>query len=133
MKYKFLILTFVIVFIDQLTKFLMRDVHKNFDFFSLNYTVNSGALFGLFKGMNLIFIILSIIILGFILIYLYREKKNYLGFSFLISGLIGNLIDRVFLGHVIDFLDFKIWPVFNIADSALVIGVIILLFSLKKD
>jgi len=133
MKYKFLVLTFVIILIDQLTKFLVRGIHKDFGFFSLNYTVNSGALFGLFQGMNMVFIVLSLVILGFILFYLYKEKKNYFGVSFLIAGLVGNLIDRVVLGHVIDFLDFKIWPVFNVADSALVLGVIILLISLKKD
>ncbi len=132
MKYKFLSITAIIVFLDQLTKFLFKNVHKDFGFFSINYNLNSGALFGMFKGMNLVLIFLSLVIFFFLLRYYYKNKEHFIGFGLLMGGLLGNLIDRVFLGNVVDFLDFKVWPVFNIADSAIVLGVIILLFGLRK-
>lgn len=132
MKYKFLLITAIIIFLDQLTKFLFKGINKDFGFFSINYTLNTGALFGMFKGMNLVLIFVSIIILFLLLMYYHKHKKQYLGFGFLVGGLIGNVIDRIIFGGVIDFLDFKIWPVFNLADSAIVIGVLLVLFSFRK-
>jgi len=93
-------------------------------------TVNTGVAFGLFQGYNWIFIIVSIIAL---IICVFNYKKHKLEFSFLIGGILGNLIDRIFFGFVRDFIDLRIWPVFNIADSFIVIGALLLGYKIFKD
>jgi len=133
MKYKFHFLVLVIVFLDQITKFLFKDFFVDLGIFSLDYTTNTGMVFGLFKGFNLLFIILSLIILVILFFYYNKHRKFYIGFSFVVGGLIGNLIDRIVFGHVRDFIDLNIWPVFNLADSFIVMGVILLLFKLRKS
>ena len=103
---------------------------------------NTGIAFGLFKNQGIIFIIIpitAIILLAFN-IYYYRSNKENLSrmyivaFSLILGGAIGNLIDRITFGYVIDFIDFRIWPVFNVADSAITIGagIILLVTSMKK-
>lgn len=133
----------LIVLLDQLTKFLIK---QNFQLnesipiinqiFHLTYITNTGSAFGLFKGLNLFFILFSIIVIIAIFHYLKKIVKNekLLQFSvgLLLGGTIGNLIDRLLYGAVIDFLDFRIWPVFNIADSAVTISVILLVILLWK-
>jgi len=101
----------------------------------MTYILNTGAAFGIFKGMNLLLIWISIIIIGAIL-YNYdkipKDTVPQIGFALIIGGAIGNLIDRIFLGHVIDFIDFRIWPAFNIADSAISIGAVLLIIYYWK-
>ena len=103
---------------------------------------NTGIAFGLFKNQGIVFIIIpmiAIILLAFN-IYYYRSNKENLSrmyivaFSLILGGAIGNLIDRITFGYVIDFIDFRIWPVFNVADSAITIGagIILLVTSMKK-
>ena len=134
---------FIIVLLDQLTKFLVR---QNFQFdesipiiknvLHLTYVTNTGSAFGLFKGLNLIFIIFSIAVIIAIFYYLKKivnnEKFLQLAVGLLLGGTFGNLIDRLFYGAVTDFIDFRIWPVFNIADSAVTISVILLIILLWK-
>ena len=108
-----------ILVVDQVTKHFFTS------------TVNTGAAFGLFQGYNWIFIAVSLVALIVCILY---YKKHLLGFSLLIGGIMGNLIDRIFLGHVRDFINVRIWPVFNVADAAVVLGVVVLLyFFLRKD
>lgn len=135
--YLYLTTTLLIIF-DQVTKYLCLNINKKIipKFFSLTYVQNKGALGGMFSGMTFLFIISSFIALY--LIFKYRLKDKYfLGTILIISGIIGNLIDRIFRGYVIDFLDFKIfgysYPVFNLADSFLVIGVFLILIKELKD
>jgi|SRR6056297_2781196 len=94
--------------------------------FHLTYVKNTGAAFGIFKNANNFFIIVSIIIILFLLFYRYYYFKSniYINMSIglIIGGAVGNLIDRILLNHVVDYLDFRIWPVFNLADSAIVVG-----------
>ena len=133
----------IIVLLDQLTKFLTK---QNFqlnesvpiinNIFHLTYVTNTGSAFGLFKGLNIFFILFSIIVILVIFYNLKRIAKNerLLQFSagLLLGGTIGNLIDRLSYGAVVDFIDFRVWPVFNIADSAVTIGIILLIFLLWK-
>ena len=133
-----------VVFLDQLIKFLVRQniqlgqsipIIKNV--FHLTYVANTGSAFGLFKSFSIIFFVLfSIIVIIGIFYYLKKiikeDKKLELAVGLLLGGTIGNLIDRLAFGTVIDFLDFRIWPVFNIADSAVSVSIILLIFILWK-
>ena len=102
-------------------------------FFSLHLLTNTGASFSLFQGMNTTFIWVSLIVIGAVLYYWDKiEEHNKLAMILILSGILGNFIDRVLLGHVIDFIDFKIWPVFNLADSCITIGIIWLLINEYK-
>ena len=94
---------------------------------------NTGIAFGLFKNQGIVFIIIPIIAVVLLIfnVFYYRNTKElsrmYIcGFSMILGGAIGNLIDRISYGYVIDFIDFRIWPVFNIADSAITIGACII-------
>ena len=133
----------LIIFLDQLTKFLVK---QNFqlnqsipiinNILHLTYITNTGSAFGLFKGLNLIFVLFSIIVIVVIFYYLKKiirnEKLLQFSVGLLLGGTIGNLIDRLFYGAVIDFIDFRVWPVFNIADSAVTISVMLLIILLWK-
>ena len=130
---------FVVLIIDQITKFLIRTnfepyaSKKILSFFSLTYLRNTGISFGLLKGANTLFLIISILIFGFFM-YIYLKRKKYpIQFGLIFAGTLGNLIDRFFLGYVVDFIDFHYCPVFNIADSAISIGMIWLLIILIKN
>jgi len=99
---------------------------------------NRGAAFGILKNQTYLFIFTSI--LAVILIYLSlkeHSQKNFsiykLALSLIAAGAVGNLIDRVFFGYVIDFIDLRVWPVFNVADSAITIGAALLGFSILKS
>ncbi len=105
--------------------------------FHLTLVHNTGIAFGLFKNQGIVFIIIPIIAIILLIfnIYYYRNNKDDLSrtyivaFSLILGGAIGNLIDRIYFGYVIDFIDFRIWPVFNVADSAITIGAMIILFK----
>jgi signal peptidase II len=129
--------TFLItLLLDQLTKYM---VVKNFSIhqsvpiiknvFHLTYIQNRGAAFGLLQGQLTFFIIVTLFVVGALILF-YRELPlnnffNRIALGLALGGSIGNLIDRIRVGHVIDFLDFRIWPVFNLADSAIVVAVCI--------
>jgi len=131
----FFFLIILIIIIDQITKFIIRINKTNlnlYKFFSITYTTNTGIAFGFFQGSNIIFIFLYLIVFGFIL-YNYEKAINFFTSSILITGgLISNLIDRIFLGHVVDFIKIGIWPTFNIADSCITIGVLLLIIKIIK-
>lgn len=133
----------VAVLLDQLTKLLIRQnfqigqsvpIIKNI--LHLTYVTNTGSAFGLFRNFNSAFILFSIPVILFILHYLKKIKGNekalLLAAGLLLGGTIGNLIDRLAYGHVIDFIDFRIWPVFNVADSAVTISIFLLIILLWK-
>src|SRR3989338_3389114 len=133
----------IIILIDQLSKFLIK---SNFqlnqsvpiinNIFHLTYINNTGAGFGILKAQTLILIFVSIAVIG-IIFYNFDKIKNkeillQVLVGFVLGGTIGNLIDRMAYGHVIDFIDFRIWPIFNFADSFVTIGVIGLIIYLWK-
>lgn len=96
----------------------------------LTHVNNTGAAFGLFQDRSFFFVIIAIVAVVLIFYYYRRLSADAwvirLGLGLQLGGAIGNLIDRVQLGHVTDFIDFRVWPVFNIADSAIVGGVFVL-------
>lgn len=127
-----------IIFADQLIKLYILNNFSHGQslaiikgIFHLTYVKNTGAAFGIFKNANIFFIIISSLIILFLLFYRYYYFENniYINISFglIIGGAIGNLIDRIRLDYVVDYLDFRIWPVFNLADSAIVVGAGILI------
>ena len=133
----FLLQLAALVFLcDQFTKFLVRaflpfrDSFPVEGFFRLTHTHNTGSAFGLFQGHNFPLILVAIFGIGVLVLVYYsqRQRTNLLRVSIAlqIGGAFGNLIDRIRLGHVTDFLDVGPWPVFNIADSSIVVGLVIL-------
>jgi signal peptidase II len=122
---------------DQLIKYFVeiKKPFVDFGLVSLNYVTNTGASFGILKNNNGLLIWGSLIVLGVIMLSVkHIQKKHELPITLIVAGLLGNFIDRVFRGFVVDFIDFKFWPVFNIADSCIVIGVIWLaIVILTKD
>ncbi|MFH0753466.1 MAG: signal peptidase II [Candidatus Omnitrophota bacterium] len=104
--------------------------------FHFTLVFNTGIAFGLFKDNGFVFLIIpliAVILLGYNLYYYYTvgelDTVYVLGFSLILGGAIGNLVDRIMIGHVIDFIDLRIWPVFNIADSAITIGACLVLLK----
>lgn len=143
LKNGFLLIFFIFI-LDQLTKYLALKylwpdrVISLLPFLNLVYVENTGAAFGLFKSLGSTFFITTSIIATLFLIYLMvRDSKNWIVYSLIISGALGNVTDRLIHGYVIDFIDFHIgefhWPAFNLADSAISIGVVFFLYrSFKK-
>jgi signal peptidase II len=131
------IILILLVLLDQLLKswFASKNAFINLGFFSLHLVTNTGASFGMLQGNNVLLAWVAVIVLGAILFSADKIRKEHaLPVILIVAGLLGNLIDRVFRGFVIDFVDFKFWPVFNLADSLLVIGVIWLgIVILKSD
>ena len=129
--------------IDQLTK---HAVTSSFSpgqslplvspIFHLTYVQNTGAAFGLFKGQAVVFIGLSIGVIGWMLWEILRKHAlghaARWGCALILGGAVGNLIDRVRFGYVIDFLDLRVWPVFNVADSAITIGAVLLVWHTMR-
>lgn len=101
--------------------------------FHLTYVQNTGAAFGLLKGYSWLFIGLSIVVVVWIVWELFGKQPIsrllIWGGSLIIGGALGNLIDRLQWSYVVDFIDFRVWPVFNVADSAITLGVILLLMD----
>lgn len=141
MQLMMIILIVVFLIIDIVSKLVVSNLMNVYDsviviknFFNITYVKNTGAAWSLFADRTWLLIIVSLIIISFIIYYIYKNKpKNKLeniGYSLVLGGAIGNFIDRIVYGYVIDFLDFNIfgydYPIFNIADSFIVIGVIIL-------
>lgn len=98
---------------------------------SLTHVQNTGAAFGLFKGQQAWFILLSLVVIGW-LVWELRARQTLAptmrwGSALILGGAVGNVIDRLRLGYVTDFIDFHVWPVFNLGDSAITIGVALLL------
>lgn len=126
--------------ITKLIVFLTKPFLNILPFFSIVYVENTGAGFGILKGQQLLLIMISLIALWLIYYYYDRIPKNnfaVVSVALIAGGIMGNLLDRLFRGYVIDFLDFFIksyhWPAFNIADSAMVVGVVMLLvYELRK-
>lgn len=138
-KYVFLI-SLIIIVLDQITKHLVLKYMNPFEsievfpFLHIVSVRNTGGAFGMFKSVgSTLFIAASIMAIIFVIWLLIRTKEGYFGLSLILGGAIGNLIDRLRYGWVMDFIDFSIgkfhWPAFNVADSALTIGVIVVLLS----
>ena len=104
------------------------------DFFSLTYIKNTGGAWGILKDNVIILIIITIIFLGIFISYFQKNKLSLyeqISYGLALGGILGNLLDRIFRGYVVDFLNFNIlgynYPVFNLADTFIVVGVLILI------
>ena len=143
-----IILTIVFLIIDIVSKLIvsnLMNVHDSVviirDFFYITYVRNTGAAWSMFAGKTWLLIIVSLVIIGFICFYIYKNKHKskieLVGYSLVLGGAIGNFLDRVIYGYVIDFFDFYIfgynYPIFNIADIFIVIGVMILVLCVGRD
>ncbi len=147
MKKKYLKVTFIFFLIDLISKTIMSNVLtigksikviKNFFYITLCH--NEGAAFSILKDKQILLIIVTVIALFFIYKYVHKEdleKLDSFAFSMITGGILGNLLDRIVYNYVIDFLDFKIFgydfPIFNLADSFIVIGVILLIIKSIKE
>lgn len=135
----FITITALIVVLDQLLKFLVQKkiLHLDTYLLKISLTTNTGAGFGILQGQTLILSIISALVTIAVIIYYKRipQEKHFQIFSALfLGGVVGNLIDRLFRGYVIDFIDFPFWASFNLADAAItvsVIGLIILYWRQK--
>ena len=143
-KLYFLSCSIFIIIIDQFSKYLMfynykTVINKDFLLFKLDFVKNYGAAFNIFSG-NRIFLSCISIIFSILLTYLILRKNtlnsyDLYSYSFILGGTIGNGIDRIYKGFVIDFINLNIinFPVFNIADISINIGFILLFYSLFKN
>ena len=131
----------VLVFVaDQLTKFLVRsflELRESFPdqgFFRFTHTFNTGSAFGLFQDQNVPLIVVSVIgITILLLIYRWQRRPSNLlrlSLGLQMGGAAGNLVDRLRLGHVTDFVDVGAWPIFNLADASIVVGLALLAWIL---
>lgn len=123
-----------IILLDQISKFLIENSMELGDslpviegIFHITYILNPGAAFGILENQRLFFILIATIMIlmtGYIYPRIPQKSKMLrLGVGMLFGGAVGNLIDRIRTGLVVDFFDFKIWPIFNIADIFIVVGV----------
>ena len=142
---KILFVSAIMVLADQISKTVVRNTMSLYEsipvipeFFHLTYVTNDGMAFGINFPLGIyVFSAISIIFTGFLFWYLWSIKDDEIvvrtGVALILAGAIGNLIDRIFLGEVVDFLDFMIgdfhWYVFNLADSCVTVGLVFVLYD----
>jgi signal peptidase II len=149
----FLVILVAGVFLDQITKYLVVRELADGDqipiiqgFFNLVLTYNTGAAFGLFANLSMkfawaFFMVSTLVVMGVVAFLWWRLPADHtlgtVGYSLIFSGAVGNLIDRVRLGKVVDFLDFHVshfhWPAFNVADSLVCIGAGLLVWYIIQE
>jgi len=132
-KEKSYFLLFAVIFIlaDQIAKYFASRLNETFpvilNIFHVTFVKNTGIIWGAFPGANSLITWLYVVVIG-MLVYFYdqfpKDKFSRIMLAFVFAGVIGNFIDRIAFGYVIDFIDFRIWPVFNIADICLNVGII---------
>ena len=144
------ILPVLIVLMDQFTKFqairYLKDQKPYViikDYFELHYVENYGAAFGILQQMRVLFLIITSLVLLFIILYLFKNHQNLTSLAkfsimLLLGGAIGNFIDRARLGYVVDFLRVNLtksydFPVFNIADMAIVVSTVFIVYVVLFD
>ena len=143
-KVYFLFLSIIIILIDQFTKYLIFNnyktfINKDFLLFRLDFVKNYGAAFNIFSGSRIFLSFISIVFSILIIYLILRKNSSYsielYSYSFILGGTIGNGIDRILNGFVIDFINLNMlnFPVFNIADISINIGFIFLLYSIFKN
>lgn len=136
--------SFILILIDQIIKISISNISnitiiKNF--FNLTYVENTGAAFSILQSKRILLIIVAFVAIFLLYHYLIKNKDlkkiEILIYSLLIGGIIGNLIDRIVYGYVIDYLEFIIlnhyMPIFNFADICIVIGTILFLYETIKE
>ena len=143
----FFLTALLVVTADQLSKIWIRsnlNVSQSLPetgLFRLTHIYNTGAAFGLFQDQSFSLTIVAFIGIVVVLLFVFLVPRRFhfldnrlgkLALGLVFGGTIGNLVDRLCFGYVTDFIDIGIWPAFNIADSAVTVGVILLLYSLRS-
>ncbi len=149
----YLVVSLAVLLLDQWTKGIVTrafEVHQSTNliagFFDITYVRNSGAAFGLFASvdsslkavlLNSVAVLVFLVVSAYALRSSHRSIRLQMGFALILGGAVGNLLDRVRFGYVVDFLDFSIsghhWPAFNVADSAIVAGVGLLFLDMLRN
>lgn len=146
MKKKVMLYSIFLFLVDQITKiifdknFILNQSNRVCDkFFYITLAHNEGVSFSMLSGSRILIIILTILILIFLFNYQKHfkdNKRNQVAFSLVYAGLLGNLVDRIIHGYVIDFLDFYIFsydfPIFNVADICICIGISLIIYAIYK-
>lgn len=136
----------LIFMLDQLTKMVALSVlssHRSIPvvkgFFHLSLVSNRGAAFGIFPGQRLLLIVFAVLVISIVVYYHFRLPRDRVllntSLGLILGGSLGNIFDRVFRGAVVDFIDFRFWPAFNVADASVNIGIAIILYCVlfKKE
>jgi len=138
-----LFILFTVLMLDQSSKyFISHSFHQGqslpviTNIFHITYVQNPGAAFGMLAYRTTFFLAVTVLVIAIIL-FVYRKvpverKLLRVGLGLQLAGAIGNFIDRLRLGYVVDFFDFRIWPVFNVADMAIVVGVCLLAVEILR-
>ena len=137
---RFAAIVLLTLIVDQFSKYMITSSMYHGEslavfppVFYITYVLNPGAAFGMLANQTNFFIVVSLLVIIGVLVgyrYLPRERVwTYISLGLVVGGAMGNLIDRIRLGLVIDFLDFRVWPVFNLADTAIVTGAFILVLD----
>ncbi|MFO7773605.1 MAG: signal peptidase II [Dehalococcoidia bacterium] len=142
----FLLVSALVVALDQLSKLWVRANSPQIEllpgFLDLVLVRNDGAIFGLLSSQTGLLISLGIVGLLLILVFIHyfppATTVGMLSFALILGGQVGNLIDRIHLGHVIDFIKFYVqglfsWPAFNVADAAITVGIVTLIYSFRRS
>lgn len=141
------VVAFIAVILDQLAKRVIltmlmpgqswAPVPVLENWFTFTMVTNRGAAFGLFPGLGSVFMVVAIVVVVVITIYYWHMPEGQLliklSLGLQLGGALGNLVDRLRFGHVVDFIDFKVWPVFNLADISIVLGVALLAYALLRE
>lgn len=133
----------IVMILDQVSKYIIGLFIKSKSLvlikkvLYLTYVKNYGVAFNMLDNKRFVIILFSVILLALIYNYMKNfknNKRNIIAFGLVYGGIVGNFVDRLFLGYVRDFIDFRIinYPVFNIADSAIVIGIVLLIIAIFK-
>lgn len=141
---QFIVWAVMVFILDRITKYAVeqllmegQSVPVISGAFHITFFKNPGAAFGLFANQTLFFILITAVVM-LVIIFLYRQFPKHklmarISLAVMFGGSAGNLVDRLTSGSVVDFIDFRIWPVFNIADSAIVIGIILLGWEMLRS
>ena len=130
----YILLIALLIAVDQIVKGFVAtqmDLFQSIElwqFIKLTYIHNTGAAFGILNGSRILFVLFTAALLVLVALVWRKAwmKRYYCAVSLILGGALGNCIDRIFRGYVVDFIDFTYWPVFNIADIAVVCGTILL-------
>lgn len=137
----FFCISLFVILLDQITKYLVRQeiplgasIPIIDNILSFTNTTNTGASFSLFTEYSFLLSILAGIVIAAILIFYKKIPANYrLPFALILGGASGNLIDRIFFGTVTDFIDLHLWPVFNLADSAITVAAVLVVIIVWRE
>ena len=137
---RFLALALLVIVCDQITKVILRETlalgerEWMAEFFAFSHIANDGGAFGIFGGQNTVFAVSAVVAIGVVAIYYWFPPMDHwlirCGLALILGGAIGNLLDRIYQGHVTDFIDFIHFPAFNVADAAINVGVAAIVVSL---